>query len=154
MAIATGCATGSRTAIRSVTRSAMYLGWWLEISMVIATDCATAGGASLSTVASQLAALTFGAPLASSIDLPVAATDDALKAFRGGFSDGTYGYAIPNYNSARFGKVARFSLADFATVQILDLTATDSNLKGFHEGGRVHRRASLGTYPRCHTRNP
>eukprot|EP00959_Pyramimonas_sp_CCMP1952_P336472 7045462-Pyramimonas_sp.AAC.1 len=37
---------------------------------------------------------------------------------------------IPIYS----GKVARFSLADFSTVQVLDLEAIDPSLEGFYKG--------------------
>jgi len=67
--------------------------------------------------------------------LDLTATDSDLKGFIGGFTDGTYGYLVPNNNGAApFGKVARFSLSDFSSVSVLDLTATDSDLKGFRGG--------------------
>jgi len=66
--------------------------------------------------------------------LDLTATDPDLKGFRGGFTDGTYGYMMPYYNGAYFGKVARFLLSDFSSVSVLDLTATDSDLKGFIGG--------------------
>jgi len=49
----------------------------------------------------------------SVLDLTATATDSDLKGFRGGFTDGTYGYMVPfqNFqNGAYFGKVARFSV--------------------------------------------
>jgi len=52
--------------------------------------------------------------------LDLAATDSQLGGFRGGFTDGTYGYMVPN----NYRKVARFALSDFSTVQVLDLTGT------------------------------
>jgi len=67
--------------------------------------------------------------------LDLAATDPDLKGFQGGFTDGTYGYVVPHYNGADYsGKVARFSLSDFSSVRVLDLTATDPDLKGFQGG--------------------
>jgi len=67
--------------------------------------------------------------------LDLAATDPDLKGFIGGFTDGTYGYVVPYINDGgNFGKVARFSLSDFSSVSVLDLTATDSDLKGFKGG--------------------
>merc|ERR1712060_32614 len=67
--------------------------------------------------------------------LDLTATDSDLNGFAGGFTDGIYGYVLPYQNSGgKFGKVARFSLSDFSTVSVLDLTATDSDLKGFWGG--------------------
>jgi len=66
--------------------------------------------------------------------LDLTARDSDLMGFRGGFTDGTYGYMVPCYNGAYFGKVARFSLSDFSSVSVLDLTATDPDLKGFTGG--------------------
>jgi len=77
--------------------------------------------------------------------LDLTATDSDLKGFQGGFTDGTYGYLVPEvfycstcinggYGAKLSGKVARFSLSDFSTVQVLDLAATDSQLVGFRGG--------------------
>ncbi len=68
--------------------------------------------------------------------LDLAAVDSDLKGFYGGFTDGRYGYFVPNYNGIYSGKVARVDLQNFATggVTVLDLAAVDSGLKGF-EGG-------------------
>ena len=67
--------------------------------------------------------------------LNLALTDAGLKGFAGGFTDGRYGYFVPYHNSsAYFGKVARVDLTDFATVTVLNLVSTDSDLKGFHGG--------------------
>ncbi len=68
--------------------------------------------------------------------LDLTLTDAALKGFSGGFTDGTWGYAVPNmYGIATYsGKVARFQLSDFSTVQVLDLTSTNAALKGFCGG--------------------
>jgi len=41
---------------------------------------------------------------------------------------------VPYNNGVKSGKVARFSLSDFSRVSVLDLTATDSDLKGFVGG--------------------
>ena len=41
---------------------------------------------------------------------------------------------VPQNNSARHGKVARFSLQGFSTVAVLDLTTKDAALKGFAGG--------------------
>ena len=67
--------------------------------------------------------------------LDLAATDSSLRGFRGGFAAGDYGYFVPNYNNGDFsGKVARVDLATFSQVQVLDLAATDPDLKGFSGG--------------------
>jgi len=68
--------------------------------------------------------------------LDLTATDSDLKGFYGGFTDGTYGYMVPKsyHNGAYSGKVARFLLSDFSSVSVLDLTAMDSDLKGFVGG--------------------
>ena len=66
--------------------------------------------------------------------LDLTATDPDLKGFLGGFASGDYGYFVPFYNGAYFGKVARVDLATFSQVQVLDLTATDPDLKGFFGG--------------------
>jgi len=64
--------------------------------------------------------------------LDLATTDASLKGFRGGFTDGTYGYLVPFQNEAGYhGKVARFSLRTFSDVQVLDVAAIDADLKGF-----------------------
>jgi len=73
-------------------------------------------------------------PILPASVLDLTATDSDLKGFRGGFTDGTYGYMVPWNNGAYSGKVARFSLSDFSSVLVLDLTATDSDLKGFWGG--------------------
>ena len=58
-----------------------------------------------------------------------------IVAFKGRqFRDGTYGYAVLYNNGAYFGKVARWALASFDQVQVLDLTETDPTLKGFYGG--------------------
>jgi len=54
--------------------------------------------------------------------------DPDLKGFYGGFTDGRYGYLVPNYSS----KFVRVNLNDFSTVDIMDLFNTDSSLRGFH----------------------
>ena len=66
--------------------------------------------------------------------LNLADTDPDLKGFHGGFASRGYGYFVPHFNNAYFGKVARVDLATFSQVQELDLTATDPDLKGFHGG--------------------
>ena len=66
--------------------------------------------------------------------LDLTLTNPALKGFIAGFHDGTYGYAVPYYNGAHFGKVAFWALASFGQVQLLDLTLMDPALKGFNGG--------------------
>jgi len=68
--------------------------------------------------------------------LDLAAVDAGLKGFSGGFTDGRYGYFVPIYNSAFFGKVARVDLQNFTAggVTTLDLAAVDASLKGFSGG--------------------
>ena len=41
--------------------------------------------------------------------------DANLKGFNGGFTDGTYGYFVPNSNGVYHGNVARVDLTDFST---------------------------------------
>ena len=66
--------------------------------------------------------------------LDITATDCSLKGFSGGFSDGTYGRVVPEYNGTYFIKVARFNLNACGNVEVLDLSATDSSLKGVRGG--------------------
>ena len=47
----------------------------------------------------------------------MALTGPNLKGFFGGFSDGTYNFALPCCNGAGFGKVVRWALASFGQVQ-------------------------------------
>jgi hypothetical protein len=69
-------------------------------------------------------------------ELDLTTVDGDLKGFAGGFSDGRYGYFVPNHNGSYFGKVARVDLQNFVSggVTVLDLTTVDSDLKGFHGG--------------------
>ncbi len=75
-------------------------------------------------------------PLYRPQTLDLTTTDADLKGFIGGFTDGRYGYFVPNDNSTPFGKVARVDLQNFTSggVTILDLTTIDPNLKGFVGG--------------------
>ncbi|CAK0874272.1 unnamed protein product [Prorocentrum cordatum] len=67
--------------------------------------------------------------------LKLANTDSDLKGFYGGFTDGTYGYVVLYHNGAAYsGKVARFLLSDFNTVEVLHLASADSDLEGFFGG--------------------
>ena len=48
----------------------------------------------------------------------LASLDADLKGFFGGFTDGRYGYFVPNYNGAYFGKVARINISPLNTSQL------------------------------------
>jgi hypothetical protein len=64
--------------------------------------------------------------------LDLSATNAGLKGFAGGFTDGRYGYFVPNNH----GLVARVDLNDFSSssVTVLDLLATNAGLTGFIGG--------------------
>lgn len=62
------------------------------------------------------------------IDLTVFSWD--LMGFIGGFTDGRYGYFVPDF----FGTVARIDLTDFTTIAKLDLALTDPDLINFWGG--------------------
>eukprot|EP00613_Pedinella_sp_CCMP2098_P075328 CAMPEP_0171909944 /NCGR_PEP_ID=MMETSP0993-20121228/9055_1 /TAXON_ID=483369 /ORGANISM="non described non described, Strain CCMP2098" /LENGTH=82 /DNA_ID=CAMNT_0012543001 /DNA_START=40 /DNA_END=284 /DNA_ORIENTATION=+ len=47
--------------------------------------------------------------------------DVDLKGFDEGFSSGDYGYLVPHSDNEYSGKVARFDMATFSNVQVLDL---------------------------------
>lgn len=67
--------------------------------------------------------------------LDLATKDPDLKGFLGGFRHGGWGYVMPYHNSGGgFGKVARFNLTDFTTVQVLDLEAAVPGLTCFSGG--------------------
>ena len=57
-----------------------------------------------------------------------------LRDFRSGFSDGIHGYPIPCSNGSCFGKVMRWPLASFSTVEVPGMALTGPNLKGFFGG--------------------
>ncbi|CAK0883780.1 unnamed protein product [Prorocentrum cordatum] len=65
-------------------------------------------------------------------------TDAGLAGFFGGFTDGTWGYVVPYHSgsggSGHFGKVPRFRLDDFSTVQVLNLADQNPALTGFYNG--------------------
>lgn len=67
--------------------------------------------------------------------LDLTTVDAALKAFASGFSDGRYGYFVPNSGRSS-GKLARLDLQNFsvAGVTVLDLTTVDPTLIGFAGG--------------------
>jgi hypothetical protein len=65
--------------------------------------------------------------------------DAALAGFEGGFTDGRYGYLVPNYNwnlAAQHGRVVRIDLHDFTAggVTVLNLQSIDPLLAGFSGG--------------------
>jgi len=87
--------------------------------------------------------------------LDVATTDASLQGFRGGFTDGTYGYLVPYKNEAGYhGKVTRFNLQSFGDVQVLDVSTKDTDLTGFRGGfsdgtyGYILPHTKRYTYPR------
>ncbi len=88
------------------------------------------------TMANSMAAThkPFGTQQVGSLDL--GAVNASLKGFFGGFTDGRYGYFVPNYNGAESGLVARVDLQNFASggVTSLDLGAVNAGLKGFYGG--------------------
>ncbi len=59
-----------------------------------------------------------------------------LIGFPGIFTDGSYAYLVPHYNSTlgHHGNLVKIDLTDFSTVETLDLTLTDPELKGFVGG--------------------
>jgi hypothetical protein len=73
--------------------------------------------------------------------LDLGKTDRDLKGYSGGFTSGKYAYLTPYTNREtstpsrrNSGKVARVNLEDFKTVEVLDLSKADPDLKGFHGG--------------------
>ncbi len=68
--------------------------------------------------------------------LDLASVDAGLMGFNGGFTDGRYGYFVPNTNSGSSGKVARADLQNFTPsgVSWLDMASTDAGLTGFLGG--------------------
>lgn len=87
------------------------------------------------TVACDVPATVY-APLYQPITLDLSLADGGLKGFAGAFTDGRYGYLVPNVNVFPSGKIARVDLSNFgvANVLTLDLTLIDSGLKGFSGG--------------------
>ena len=73
-------------------------------------------------------------PLLQAQSVDLATADSGLKGFIGGFTDGRYGYFVPNYNGSISGKVGRVDLQNFTSVTVLNLEAVDSGLKGFLGG--------------------
>lgn len=67
------------------------------------------------------------------LDVPAAATDTDLVGFESGFTDGRYGYLVPQSN----GKVVRLDLQSFpnpSCIRVLDLAQVDPALVGFAGG--------------------
>jgi len=69
-------------------------------------------------------------PLGAPRILNLASYDAQLKGFRGGFTDGRYGYFVPR----TYSKVARVDLQNFSSVAVLNLASYDVQLKGFQGG--------------------
>ncbi len=88
------------------------------------------------TMANNMAAThkPFGTQQVTPLDLTAA--NPSLKGFVGGFTDGRYGYFVPNNNGSYSGLIARVDLQNFTTggVTPLDLTAVNPSLKGFQGG--------------------
>ena len=68
--------------------------------------------------------------------LNLSAVDPSLYGYTGGFTDGRYGYFVPNGGGTVHGKAVRVDLLNFTTdgVTTLDLAAVDLDLKGFYGG--------------------
>ena len=71
-----------------------------------------------------------------------------FRGYAGCFTDGRYGYFIPSDNGVKHGNFVRVDLTNFTTagVTVLDLTAVDSDLKGFNGGFTDGRYAYLVPY--------
>ena len=63
-------------------------------------------------------------------------TNVNLKGFDGGFVDNGYAYLAPHFKDGSYdhGYFTRVNLTDFSTVEFIDLSQTNVNLKGFTEG--------------------
>ncbi|CAE7782912.1 unnamed protein product, partial [Symbiodinium sp. CCMP2456] len=68
--------------------------------------------------------------------LDITAIQNELRKFRNGFSDGTWGYLVPYQTSSNSasGKVVRFDLETFSTVEVLDVAASNSDAVAFNDG--------------------
>ena len=66
--------------------------------------------------------------------LDLSVTDSDLKGFRGGFTDGTYGYFVPYNTNNSSSKLVRVDLRNFSTVTVLNLASISSDYKGFSRG--------------------
>eukprot|EP00439_Symbiodinium_sp_Y106_P059208 s1554_g8.t1 len=68
--------------------------------------------------------------------LDITLIQNELRKFRNGFSDGTWGYLVPYQTSSNSasGKVVRFDLETFSTVEVLDVAASNSNAVAFNDG--------------------
>lgn len=78
--------------------------------------------------------------------LDLATVNSGLVGFAGGFTDGRFGYFVPDFNGTnRHGKIVRLDLQNFTTggVSWIDLGAVDSNLAGFTGGFTDGRYAYL-----------
>ncbi|CAE7614731.1 unnamed protein product, partial [Symbiodinium natans] len=78
----------------------------------------------------------LGSSFGDIMALDVTAIDSDLRKFRNGFSDGTWGYLVPyqTQSNQASGKVVRFDLATFSTVEVLDVAAQNADAKEFNDG--------------------
>jgi hypothetical protein len=67
--------------------------------------------------------------------LDVTQANASAKGFKGGFTDGRYGYLVP-YGNSNNGLFTRFTLSNFTTagVSFLDIASTNASAVGFHQG--------------------
>jgi hypothetical protein len=65
--------------------------------------------------------------------LDLGSIDPELMGFPTSFTDGRYGYLVPNAGANSHGKLTRVDLQNFTStgVTVLDLTTVDPGLKGF-----------------------
>ncbi|MBI5567969.1 MAG: hypothetical protein HY870_23935 [Chloroflexi bacterium] len=82
--------------------------------------------------------------------LDLASIDSSLVGFAGGFTDGRYGYIVPNGASdfTQHGKFVRVDLQNFSTggVTVLDLTTVNPSLRGYHGGVAIGGYAYIFPY--------
>jgi hypothetical protein len=117
---------------------------WLEVSVKCGGDTAfttlaprqqiTAAPYAQYSLAGANAGPTRFVPLMRPQSIDLATVDPDLVGFEGGFTDGRYGYLVPNKGETS-GKIARIDLQSFITssVTILNLAAVDSDLHGFYD---------------------
>jgi len=78
--------------------------------------------------------------------LDLTAYDTTLRGFRGGFTDGRYGYLVPYYNGAYHGNFVRFDLDNFTAtggIKRLNLGNTNTGWVGFELAVHADRYAYL-----------
>ena len=98
--------------------------------------CSTTGHTALPAGQSKLARFSLGSfSQVQVLDLADNGTNPALKGFKGGFHDGTFGYLVPNSNNdGSHANTVRFDLSSFSGVQAWNLADTNDALKGFSTG--------------------